>query len=648
MVHDRTDTHLRGAWSTRALLLAVVALSIAAVVVSILSLEAIHPGLSWNRDEPVYLWQIGVLETGRLTAPVGDPVAAFRPWLSGIAADGYFSQYTLGWPLALLAADVVAGTPAAAVVAGTVLAVIGAVLLAREVTGRSDLAVLVGAAFLASPVVVLQAGVHLGYLFTVGLGNLALALAWSGLRVGSRIRLVGAGALLGWILLTRPFDAVLWGAVLVVGAVVRHRPSVVVRLWPTVVVGLPFVVAAIAYNLRITGEAFTFPIVATDPLDTFGLGERRLMPGFETTEYTVGLALSSTAKNAGFFVVFLAGNVVTGLLALAGAWWRRRQPETWMLVALGVAFPLGYFFFWGTQVSSLTARLVGSIYYVPAVVPFLVLGLLGALELRRRRRWLFAVAAVAVVVVTVPVLVNRIGVNHRISAAQQPWRESVRPLDEPSLVIVASSGNYLLFQNPYSSNEADLDDEVLYAVDLGPGNLDTIAAHAGHRPYLQVASAAAEELGPRETPIRPTVDLVPIEVATGDTVTIEATFTPLDDAPVVVPFVETVTGTAWGEAAEVTTGPDERSSMVFHLGRGGLALAEGRSVVRVGFGTGDSADEARRNPRIRWELSAEVTGEEITAMLPVQQFVRFAVGRDRKWYPRPNYPGAGVSVSVDG
>ena len=198
-------------------------------------------------------------------------------------------------------------------------------LLAREITGRDGVALAVGALFLASPVVVIQSGVYLGYLFTVGLGNLALVCGLSGLRRVSRWRLASAGVLLGWILLTRPYDAVLWGLVLVVGAAACHRLDGLRRLWPVVLTGLPFVVATLAYNLRVTGHALTFPIVAADPLDTFGLGTRRLMPDFRPVHYGFGLATWSTAKNSFFFVVFLAGSAVTIVLALFGAWQRRRR-----------------------------------------------------------------------------------------------------------------------------------------------------------------------------------------------------------------------------------------------------------------------------------------------------------------------------------
>lgn len=636
----------------RRFMVAVTVLAAVAAAVSIASLELIHPALSWNRDEPVYLWHVGFLDAGRLTGSAGTPVDAFRPWLSGVGDDGYFSQYTLGWPLVMLAAARTVGTAAGAVVLGSMLFVVGAVAVVRELTGRNRDALVVGAAAVVSPVVVIQAGVHLSYLFTAGLGTLALALAWSALRRQRRLPLVLSGLALGWVLLTRPFDAVVWGAVLVVGATIlaspapwRTRATRLASLWPLVLAGAPFAVATVAYNLRITGEALTFPIVATDPLDTFGFGRRRLMPAFDPVDYGLGKAAYSTAKNGGFFVIFLAGNVVTLLLAGAAMWWRRARTATWVLVAMGVAFPVGYFAFWGMWVSSLTARLVGAIYYVPSVVPVLTLAWLGLVELRRRSRMWSTVAAVVAIAVTVPVLVSRVDVNRRISTAQEPWAASVEGLEGPALVIVAESGPYVMFKNPHGRNDPDLDQDIVYAADLGPGNLRTIAAHPGRTPYLQVASADADELGPRESPVEFGVSLVPIDLQRGRALELEATFTPPDGAPVVLPFLSVDGAVTWHDPADAVAGPDGSYTFTTTVDAGS-SIAPTGSTVRIGFGAGDTVADAVADPRIRWELSVRAGDGTLVAVLPAQQFRRFAVGPDFYWYPRPAEPGVSLRVEM--
>lgn len=625
--------------------------AVAAAVVSIVCLELVYPALSWNRDEPVYLWHVGVLDAGTLTGGLGTPVDAFRPWLSGVGDDGYFSQYTLGWPLVLLASSKLLGTTAGAVVAGAVLHLLASFALVREVTGRNKTALFVAFATLASPAIVIQSGVHLSYLFTAGLGMGSLAAIWSGIRRGTRLPLFLAGAALGWVLLTRPYDAVVWGAVAVIGLVVRgegarwsERLRDLWRLWPTVLVGLPFALATIAYNLRITGEALTFPIVATDPLDTFGFGRRRLMPEFEPTDYDVPTALYSSAKNGGFFVVFLAGNVVTAALATAGVWWRRAQASVWILVALAAAFPLGYFAFWGMHVSSLTARLVGAIYYLPSAVPVLALATMGLVELRRRAPRAATIALVAAVAVTVPVMVSRVDVNHRISAAQEAWAESVNGLEGPALVIVADSGPYLMFANPAGRNGPDLDDDILYAVDLGPGNLATIAAHPDRTVYFQVATADADELGPRETPVEFAVSLQPVSIERGSSLALEATFEPSEDDQVVLPFVELGGVITWGTPADLSSTPD--GAFVFTTMVEPEDLPADATTLRVGFGSGASAEDARQDPRVRWEMTVAAEGDELIALAPARYERRFAVGPDFYWYPRPAEAGYSFQASI--
>ena len=85
----------------------------------------VYPAYSWNRDEPVYLWQVHALRDGQILPTDGGMPAFFQPWLSGHGDGYFFSQYTLGWPIVLLVGEVVFGTAAAALAFGTLLAVLG-------------------------------------------------------------------------------------------------------------------------------------------------------------------------------------------------------------------------------------------------------------------------------------------------------------------------------------------------------------------------------------------------------------------------------------------------------------------------------------------------------------------------------------------
>jgi hypothetical protein len=192
-------------------------LAVLAGLVAVWAHHYLFPALSWNRDEPVYLWNVEVLRHGQLTATDGGRPELFLPWLSATRDGTMFTQYTPGWPLVLLVARLVTGTSASALPVGAALAVVGTYSLAFELSQRRRLAVIAGALLLASPIIAVQGGVYLSYLFTLGIGLAAGALLLSGVRRARPWRFVASGALLGWIFLTRPYDALLWGGAFAFG-----------------------------------------------------------------------------------------------------------------------------------------------------------------------------------------------------------------------------------------------------------------------------------------------------------------------------------------------------------------------------------------------------------------------------------------------
>ena len=56
---DVTRPHLRQFWPLAAIVLVAIAISIAVHVL-------VFPAYSWNRDEPVYLWQVHALREGKV------------------------------------------------------------------------------------------------------------------------------------------------------------------------------------------------------------------------------------------------------------------------------------------------------------------------------------------------------------------------------------------------------------------------------------------------------------------------------------------------------------------------------------------------------------------------------------------------------
>jgi 4-amino-4-deoxy-L-arabinose transferase-like glycosyltransferase len=323
--------------------------------VSVVVQHVVYPALSWNRDEVTYLWQVRGLRAGDLLTTAGPTPHFFQPWLTGLRGDQFFSQYTLGWPGVMLVADVLFGSPLMAQVFGTVVAVLGVYVFTREITRDFTLSFVTAVLMLASPMVITQSGVYLGYLFSLGLGLLFGASLLSGLRLRRGWRLVAAGVLLGVLFITRPFDAVVWAAVMGGYAIFTtwREWSRQLRALGLVFLGiLPFFVLTLLHNHAVTGKFTQFPFTAKEPLDSFGFGYRRLMPRIEGMDYTLVEAVKGTGLSGFYVPQFLFGSYLAVLLAGFGLWFRRRDRTTLLLLGMAVAFPIGYFVFWGNRLAS--------------------------------------------------------------------------------------------------------------------------------------------------------------------------------------------------------------------------------------------------------------------------------------------------------
>jgi hypothetical protein len=616
-----------------------VALGLAAVAVALLSKHLVFPAYSWNRDESVYLWQVAGLRTGQFTSPTGSFSGSFHPWLAGIRGHSFFSQYTLGWPLVLFGADVLLGSPDAALALGAALTVVGTYLLAREITEDHRIALAAGVLMLASPIVIIQSGIYLGYLFTLGLGLLFATATLSGFRTGRRGRLVVAGALVGWIFMTRPFDAVVW-AVAVVGCVAwghRRTPRVVVRSAVALALGfVPLLIATLLYNQHVTGAFGQFPITAADPLDTFGFGQRRIMPTFPAATYSVWQGVRSSAKQGVFLPIFMTGSYLLAGLGLWGLWRRRRELGTRVLIAIMVGFPLGYFFFWGMYVSSPTMPLSGPIYYIPLYAVLVIAGARDLVRLWDTRRRVATWLVIGIVLVTIPLGFDRVDVNRRISEAQLPWKQSSASVPRHSLVFVWRSGDYLMFLNPYSANRPNLDGPVLYATDQGSPDLAVMAAYPHRTAYLQRTSLPPDGQVPNDHPKTPVVTLVRVQVVRGSVLDVRTSLRPVHPS---------------GLAFYSETGDAPAGSITSRRFSGGIAhrldaaaLGDGLGTISIGVGRGATASAAAQHPLLRQDIHYRVAEGRVEVLTPIDTFRRTVIGGKRHWVVVA--PGVTSSVSL--
>jgi 4-amino-4-deoxy-L-arabinose transferase-like glycosyltransferase len=636
----------------------VLALAALVAVVTVVAREVLFPAFSWNRDEPVYLWHMEVLRSGRLTSTDGGAPLFFRPWLTGATDGVLFSQYTLGWPLVLAVAATVLGTPAAALPIGAALVVVGTYAFTRELTSDHTLALVSAAVMAACPIIVIQGGMYLGYLFTLGLGLAYAALLLSGIRRDRPLRVVAAGALLGWIFLTRPFDAVLWGLA-VVGYVAYSRRADLRRLLgPALWLGLgllPLVAATVAYNVHVTGTPLEFPITAVDPLDTFGFGQRRIMPLMGIVQYDLRGAVMGTAKNGFWFPLFLTGSYLGVLVALAGLWLRRRDRTTVALLAICVLFPLGYFPFWGNSLSSNFAKYTGPFYYIPLYPPLSILIATALIAAWRRRRRL-GVALLAVVTLATAVTgFDRFDLVRRQSEAQEPWKEAAESVEGPSLVFLAEDQPYLMFLNPFASNSPELDDEVLFATDRGPANLDLIARMPRRTPVRQQTSLPLWELFPRPDPVTPEIVTTRLEVLRGAQVALDIRATNTTSSPAVVSTV--LVGGRVVDRQTLSTSSRQGATHATRVVVGvpgatadgtsiPLPARRGRITVVVGFG--EDATAAHADPVARERFPFRVHDDAVEVLLPAEQFREiWSTGRI-DWQRTLEVPEVDVTASVDG
>jgi hypothetical protein len=629
-------------------------LGLLAIVMSVVVHHWIYPAYSWNRDEPVYLWQVHALRDGKILPTDGGMPAFFQPWLSGHGDGFFFSQYTLGWPIVLLVGEVVFGTAASALAFGTLLAVVGTYAFARTITADRTVSIVAAVLMLASPILAIQSGVYLGYLFTLGLGLLFGAALITGFEQHRPWLLVVAGALVGWIFMTRPFDAVLWAAAFGGYLLVVHWHE-----WKRLAVGalwaglgaLPLVIATLAYNKHVTGSFTEFPITAADPLDTFGFGLRRLMPTFGKDDYDVVLALRSTGKNGVFVPLFLFGSYLGVVAAAFGLWMRRRARTTLAMLLLAVAFPLGYFFFWGMHVSAATADLSGPIYFIPLYAPLVVLIATALVTWWHERRGVGIAAVVVLALVTVPFAINRIHVNQRISDAQVPWRDGTEAVHGKSIVFVQQSGAYLLFLNPFSENPANLDGRILWATDQGAANLDLIAKHPDRTPYLQQTSVPPTQQSPDDDPVTPVVTTERLHVLDRAAVAVHVHITNPTDAPVVVATLQVGDHEERRTVATDST-RGEQYDVVWTVVAAGTGVAPGEHhIVQLPAGSGDVIAAAgfgrsarAAAPQVRAVIPYQ-SGAQAKLLLPAQPARAGTVNDSPGWIDVQSTPALRVEVS---
>lgn len=491
----------------------------------------VFPYLSHDHDEPVYLLQADALRHGHLTLPVPANGASFRPWLTALRGHHYVFKYSPMHAAFLVVGRVLLGSYRMALP----LIAIGLVglfyLLATEVLPTRRAARLATWVFALSPLVVVESATYLSYttslLLLVGFA-FALVRGMRGLR-GKRLGwLAVAGLALGLAAFERPFDALVFAApfgVLFLVVAWRRR-----RLLPwSAAIGagsFPPLALTALFNKAVTGRLTTFPFSLIDSHDTIGFGNRRLVPSDPFVHYDLHAALASLKLHSLWLQVFAFGGPV--LLALF-LWRLLRWRTSWVeraLAAVAFTVPFGYLFFWGPYNVSLLwsgLRYLGPFYWMPILVPLVLVGVAGLRVLRRQRPALATAALVVMIVADAAALPFVLTNNYHYTTQARRLYAGLRasPAHGRRLILLpAGEGPWLLHPLALLHNDPYLRNPDIYAVDRGSHNFDVVEQFPDRWPFqLEVRGLLTERPQARATTV-----LVPIGTARAPSFQVHVTF----------------------------------------------------------------------------------------------------------------------------
>ena len=500
------------------------------------------PFYSADRDEPIYVLQAKTLLHGHLALPRYPDLEFFQPWLTGVRDNKVFFEFPPGYAAVIAVSLLFTGSVVPALAAVTALAVLAMYLLAREASGRKDIALVAAAMMVASPMVLIQSGVFLSYLFTLCLGLLAGWALLRGTRTGRARDLALGGLFLGAVFLTRPFDALLWGLpfgvyVVVATAVQRRKAAEVLRRGAWIVAGfVPPALLMAAYNTYISGSPTKFPIEAADPLNTFGFGIKRLMIGAPLIPFTKHDAWYSIGQNFRSAPAFVFGGFIGITLALVGIYLARRRGQTYALLGLVASFTIGYAFYWGISLMSTGAPLFGPQYYLPMIAPMVVLGATTLVRLWSWERVLTGALVFIMVCLSGNYFRDKVDLNRILSVLFYEKQHDAldRFHGDNSLVFVSVIDPFLLTDLPFAANNPSLTGSELYAVDRGNENVELIA-RSDRTPYR--LTTTLEYLGHGEG--RTTSKVRRLHLQRAPQITLRARITNTSDSPVVTAWLDT-------------------------------------------------------------------------------------------------------------
>lgn len=426
-------------------------------------------------DEQALLFQARVFASGRFYVPAPPSADLFRiPFVLDVAGRR-MGKYPPGFPL-LLALGVLAGAPW---LVNPTLAGLGLVSIALLGTVLFDRRTGLIAALLAlgSPFFLLSAGSLMSHSTTLFTLTLGAALLVQSVRPSGRAGwAVGAGACLGFALMTRPLTAIGVSLPVIAGtaAIGMHRPA---RLGQSAMLAClgaaPVLVFFVVWNTVALGGPFQSGYELWWGFDRVGFGTG------PNGDFGPALAWDGITANAREFAAWLfgwPGNWSLGL-AVIPFLLSPRNRTVWMLLAWAVALSLVHGLYWAP------GEMYGPRYLYEALPPLLILSargvLLGAQLLAPRLARLpvprIAWSAATVLALFAAVVLFGWPFFREQSMHYQGWynirREVFDRVDQavqrPAVVFVQMNA-WTDYANFSWSNDPLLQGPVVYAIDLTP------------------------------------------------------------------------------------------------------------------------------------------------------------------------------------
>ena len=478
---------------------------------SLLVGQAFFSDLSLNNDEAVYVLQAEMFAGGDLTLSDSLHGDAFRPWMSGRVGGDRLVLVEQPTLVALLAASqIIFGTMRIALAFVAALSVVSIFVATRRLLQDNRIALFAAGCFTLSPLVIVQSALFVSYVLSITLAAFAITALTRAVdepTPGSRKWFVLGGTFVGLVLLTRPLEGIVLSALLVPWLWIRGGDRArALRALPSVAAGaIPWLLVALLYNARTTSQPFTFALWTIGGDDSFGFGYRAIAENSTPVYVGAGEAWLALRTNLRAFPHWIFAGIVSVPLAAWGAWQlRQRAPKVLLfMLTLGVAYPLAYFFYYGNYLIIGGRNFYGPHYYLPILLPTMVMLGVALDDLVRRRLPVIAGVSVAIA------LGAAIEVGDKVESnkwARSTIAEEVAAVDavveDPAIVILpaGADGAYVLHPRGAFRNSPRLDDPVLFAADLGGRNTELFERFPGRRFYRFIGRNGIGE-GPKVEPL---------------------------------------------------------------------------------------------------------------------------------------------------